>query len=405
MGKLKLVLVGIGGYGHGYVKELLENKNARTDFVIEGVVDPYPESAPGLPELKERQVPIFKTLEEFYQLHSADLAIISSPIHFHSSQTALALTHGSHVLCEKPVTATIQDAYTMLEARNRGDKLVGIGYQWSFSKAILDLKHDILAGKLGEPQLLKTLVLWPRDRTYYNRGWAGKQRVEADGAWILDSVLNNATAHFLHNMFYILGDQLDRSAKLQHVTAELYRANPIENYDTGIIRAKTDKGVDILFLASHTVNKSVGPIFEYRFTKATVKYEASKSGSEIFVEFADGTTKSYGDPNIDARRKMWIMMDAIKEGKIVPCGIEASLTLTQCINGAQESMPKICDFPEAMIKLDTAMDTIYVEDLGPELIRLYEAEKTPSETDLSWARSGKQIDLRDYKFFPSGDLK
>ncbi len=43
------------------------------------------------------------------------------------------------------------------------------------------------------------------------------------GRLVLDSPVNNACSHYLHNMFYVLGDRLDRSDQPKWVTAELYR--------------------------------------------------------------------------------------------------------------------------------------------------------------------------------------
>lgn len=400
MNKLSIVLVGIGGYGNGYVKELLANRGQR-EFIITGVVDPYPENSPSLAKLQELKIPVYHSLEEFYQEQQADLAVISSPIHFHYQQTCLALANGSHVLCEKPVTATVQDALKMIEAREEAGKMVGIGYQWSFSEAIIALKQDIIAGKLGVPQRLKTIVLWPRDQDYYNRGWAGKKQ-DHQGNWILDSVANNATAHFLHNMFYVIGSTMDSSGKIRQVEAELYKANPIENFDTSIIRTTTTDDVEVLFYASHAVKESFGPKFYYQFSKAVVQYdETNASDKEITVHFNDGTVKSYGDPSVDSRRKLWMMIDAIINGDSIPCGIEASLTQTLCINGAQESMPQIHKFPEKLISVDQASKVVYVEGLAETLKEHYLKWTIPSETEVSWAKVGRTLDLTNYNYFPS----
>lgn len=399
MNKLSLVLVGIGGYGNGYVKELLISN--RQDFVIAGVVDPSPVNSPSLPTLQAINVPVYHSLEQFYEKHQADLAVISSPIHFHCEQTCLALANGSHVLCEKPVSATVQDALKMMEARDQAGKMVGIGYQWSFSKAIDALKQDILAGKLGYPKRLKTIALWPRNREYYGRGWAARKQ-DASGNWILDSVANNATAHFLHNMFYVLGDKIDASAKIKELEAELYKANDIENFDTGIIRAITTNDVEVLFLASHAVKQQFGPTFYYQFSEAVVEYdESNKTNSEIIAHFKDGTVKSYGVPSVDSRGKLWVMIDAIINGESVPCGIEAALTQTICINGAQESMPQVQRFPERMIKLDPASDVVYVEGLADLLRQHYLKWTMPSKENIPWVKAGKRLDLTKYNYFPS----
>ena len=96
-------------------------------------------------------------MEEFYAADHADLAIISSPIQYHAQQSIYALDHGSNVLCEKPLCATVPDALKMREAQNRSGKFLAVGFQWSFDNSILDLKKDIISGMLGRPKRLKTL--------------------------------------------------------------------------------------------------------------------------------------------------------------------------------------------------------------------------------------------------------
>jgi len=148
----------------------------------------------------------------------------------------------------------------MREVRDRTGKSVAIGYQWSFSEAIQKLKHDVMQLSLGKAKRLKTLVLWPRDEAYFARNrWAGAIK-DAKGNPVLDSPVNNACAHYLHNMLYVLGHCVDRSAQPRRVTAELYRAQPIQNYDTAAIRVITLDGTELLFIVSHSTAIQRGPI-------------------------------------------------------------------------------------------------------------------------------------------------
>ena len=133
-----IVMSGIGGYGHVYLEAMLFDP--RAEFRIAGAVDPKPEQCDHLGRLKEMGVPIYATLEEFYKSHRADLAVLSSPIHRHCPQTCLALEHGSHVLCEKPAAASVEEVDRMIEARNRSGRFVAIGFQWSFSGSMQALK-------------------------------------------------------------------------------------------------------------------------------------------------------------------------------------------------------------------------------------------------------------------------
>src|SRR5690554_2837391 len=223
---ISVLLVGIGGYGQYYVRELLGNSE-RDDYQLSGVVDPYADVSPVIKGIREREIPVYKSLEGFFQDNNADYVCIASPIQFHARQTITALENGAAVLCEKPLTPTVQEGREMLKAREGAGRPVGIGYQWSFSSAIQTLKKDIIKGIFGKPLRLKTVVIWPRDYAYYNRNsWAGRIK-DSSGKWIMDSVASNATAHYLHNMFYVLGRKIEESARPLSLEAELYRANKI----------------------------------------------------------------------------------------------------------------------------------------------------------------------------------
>ncbi|MDH4197351.1 MAG: Gfo/Idh/MocA family oxidoreductase [Candidatus Aminicenantes bacterium] len=395
---VSIVLAGIGGMGSVYVQALLVNE-ARESCGLVGAVDPAPERCPRLDELRGRGVAIYQTLEEFYKQGQAELAVISSPIQFHADQTCLALEHGSHVLCEKPVAATIQEARRMLQAERRSGRWVAVGYQWSFSSAIQDLKRDILTDAYGAPRRLRCLYLWPRDFAYYGRNdWAGKRR-DAAGRWILDSPAMNAMGHDLHNMFYVLGPSRDTSAAPVEVEAELYRAYPIENFDTGAIRARLAGGVEVLFLVSHASRDDRGPVFSYEFEKGEVTCSSRTSG--IKGRLAGGEVRDYGVPDAEPMNKLWQAIRAVRGGPRPACGIEAALSQTLCLNGVQMSQPEPVVFPAALVHRtgEGGSERLWVEGLDEAMIAAYEAGRLPSETGASWGVKGRPIQLSDETTF------
>jgi predicted dehydrogenase len=389
MKPVKIVLAGIGGYGGVYVRMLLEG-GGPVPYEFVGAVDPYAENSPHYGSLKDAQVPVYASLEQFYAASDADLAVISTPIHHHAAQTCLALRHGSNVLCEKPIAGSMADVRRMIEARDRANRFVAVGYQWSFSSAVQALKQDISSGLFGRPRRLKTIVLWPRTHRYYSRRWAGKLRAE-DGTMILDSVANNATAHYLHNMFYVLGDRPDRSVHPARVTAELYRANDIENYDTAAMRAYAADGTEFLYFGSHAVDASLGAVFHYEFEDAVVRYD---HGGDIVAEGKNGVIRRYGDPGDDASAKLWQCVAAVRDGRPTVCGIEAALAQTQCIAAMQRSADGIVRFPQAMIKVGAVQGDepgTYADGLFDQLRRCYVDGVLPSEAGYAWARPGREV--------------
>lgn len=404
--KISIVLVGIGGYGNTYVGALL-NHQERDDFYIAGIVDPYPRGCDHYDELKGMGIPVYSKLEDFYAEHRADLAVIASPIQFHYEQCLLALAKGSHVLCEKPISARIQDALEMERAGQRAGKILAIGYQWSYSQAIQELKSDILQGKWGRAKRLKTVVLWPRDAKYFQRPWAGRKRDEA-GRWVLDSVANNATSHYLHNMLYVLGDQMHTAARPKYIEGQLYAANRIENFDTAMLQVTTSHDVELLFCATHAVKHLLEPTFLYEFTDGTIAYGQRDDGSyqsRIVGLYQDGTVKDYGDPNVDRVRHLWLLIDSIIQGKkLYICGAEAASAHTLCINGIQEAIRAIPRFPQEHVKYDVKTEITWVDGLDQVMLAAYNNWRLPTKKDATWVQDSQGWDLSDYACFV-GDVK
>lgn len=403
-GPVSVVLSGLDGYGQVYLAGLLDEPR-NIPFRLVAGVDPAPQNCARLSDLEARGVPIYRSLQQFYRSNGADLAVLSAPIHQHCRQTCLALAHGSHVLCEKPAAATVQEVDRMIRARERAGKMVAIGYQWSFSTAIQRLKRDILGGVFGAARRLRSLCLWPRDEVYYRRNnWAGQQRT-ARGAWVLDSPVNNAMAHDLHNMLYVLGPSSDRSAQPAHIVAELYRANEIENFDTAALRVQTDNGAEILFYGSHAVAEDFGPQFSFEFERATVTYT---TGCEpIVARFADGSSRSYGGPNDEPQvTKLWTCLASLVGGGTVPCGLEAARAQTVCANGAQDAAGAPTDFSPELRRVNgkAPRRLTWVVGLAEKLRDCYDAGALPSELGADWAASGRGVDLRGYLRFP-GDQR
>lgn len=375
MEKVRIVLSGVGGYGNTYVNAMLGAHDERFELV--GACDPFPDSCRQLEALKAA-APFYNTLGDFYAAGGkADLCVISAPIQFHTPQITLALANGSNVLCEKPMSGDERDIPKLLEARDKAGKFVAIGYQWSHSPAMIALKRDILSGRFGKPKSLKTIVLWPRDKSYYKRGtgWAGKLAA-ADGTLIRDSVANNATAHYLHNLFYVLGDAPDRSLMPETVEASLARANPLEAFDTAVIRCGFGD-FSALYVASHATLKQRSPLFEYVFERGRAVYPVSHEGkNSVAAYFDDGSEVFYGDPTADVTEKLWRAARVCLGEDDVICGIETAAPQVKVIAAAHKT--PILNFSPELVKKNITADGkefTYVEGLGELLNSLYDENR------------------------------
>jgi len=388
--EISIALVGMGGYGVSYLKALFSSDQTKGQVRLIAAADPEPARCEALGEVQSRNIPIYPNLDALLAESRPELVILSTPPQLHAEQVITAVEHGCHVICEKPIASDPEQVRKMIVARDKAKKLVAIGYQWSFSSAILNLKRDVIAGRYGRPKRLRCSVLWPRGEQYYKRnGWAGRQR-DPQGRLVLDSPVNNACAHYLHNMFFLLGQQIDQSAVPHRLQAELYRANHIDNYDTGIIRCSTQSGAEILFIASHATQLSQDPRLKYEFELATIVY-GGDAGNQFVARLHDGTTIPYGDPtHATTAIKLLSVCNAIRQNGAVVCGLEAAASQNTCMFAAQKSMPQITEFPQNLVVTEGEFGhrITYVKNLEAILNACYDSFALPTELHIDWAKPG-----------------
>jgi len=375
-------MVGIGGYARGYLLALEKQSTGQ----LAAIVDPMAESALAWPCIQEQKTPVFDSIKAFLDSGiQIDLAVISSPISFHAEQSCALLEVGINVLCEKPIAATVAEANRMRAARDASGKFLEIGYQWCFSQAIQALKIDIMKGDLGKAETLRTRVEWPRSSSYYARNsWAGCIRNE-QGRVVNDSPVGNATAHYLFNMLYLLGKEPHLAARPKRITAECYRANPIQNYDTACCHIETEEGTEIYFYTTHAVKEPDGPVFKYQFEKAEVRYE---SGGEIIAYLKDGTVRNYGDPNSNSMLKLEFCIQKCLAPNNSPsiCSAEAASMHTACVEALQKTPIKTIpenQFERIRDPKDNAL-LIYIPGLDQAIKEAFDRKLQFSDLSLPW---------------------
>ncbi len=247
-------------------------------------------------------------------------------------------------------------------------------------------------GKFGKPLRMKSLVLWPRNADYFNRsGWAGK-KYSPNGEMIFDSVANNATAHFLHHLLYLSGDQIEKSAEINQISAELYRANPIETFDTCAVHLHTKNDIEIIYLASHAVADEHRPQYELEFEDATITYDPEGERSGIVAKWHDGTEKEYDDPEKNHLAKLGIMIKAIQtEEQSILCGAEAAKAHVQAIYGMHQSIKEIPSFPQHWLAYNEENKLTTVQGLDETLKQCYRQFCLPNDLGVEWSETGNIV--------------
>lgn len=132
-------------------------------------------------------------------LDDLDVIDICTPSYLHHPQSLQGLAAGKHVICEKPVGASLRQVDELAAAaRQAGRHLMPI-YQYRFGHGAQKLKRLVDAGIAGPAYLTTAETAWRRRLPYYDGTWRGKWESELGGALVTLAI----HAHDL--ITYILG--------------------------------------------------------------------------------------------------------------------------------------------------------------------------------------------------------
>jgi predicted dehydrogenase len=92
----------------------------------------------------------FATPAEALSATAPVLTIVASPPALHAEHAIVALTAGSHVLCEKPMAIRVADAERMVAAAAEARRLLAIGMTRRQAPALLEARELITSGVLGD---------------------------------------------------------------------------------------------------------------------------------------------------------------------------------------------------------------------------------------------------------------
>ena len=93
----------------------------------------------------------FQDTESGYHNTKPDLTLITTPPAFHGQAASMAIAHGSHVLCEKPLASSLEEAEAMVTHARRAGVLLAVGFTRRFFPNLWEARKLIQSGALGEP--------------------------------------------------------------------------------------------------------------------------------------------------------------------------------------------------------------------------------------------------------------
>ena len=154
MSKIRLGIIGCGGNSSGHARRMNENP----DVQIVGTCDVNTDIANSyidrnLPELDLRPA-AFDNIPAMLDETAPDAVVISTPHTLHFEHGMQALNAGCHVLVEKPMVTSAQDAYTIAEKVKETGKVFTIGYNTPCSANFYYIRECVRNQTLGKLELV-----------------------------------------------------------------------------------------------------------------------------------------------------------------------------------------------------------------------------------------------------------
>lgn len=143
---LKVAVIGAGSMGLNHLRVLRDFPADEVQLV--GVAETH---EPALARAMSRfHIAGFPDYHQMLSQARPDLVAVVVPTNAHFQVAADVLEAGCHVLIEKPITATIEEAAALIKLAAEQERKIAVGHVERFNPAVIELKRHIAAGDLGQ---------------------------------------------------------------------------------------------------------------------------------------------------------------------------------------------------------------------------------------------------------------
>lgn len=263
------------------------------DADLVGVVDTDPGRRAAA--TAETGVPAFATIDELVDSVQTDVVHITTPHDQHVTPSLAALARGVHVIQEKPLAASLEDAQRLVGAAAilpaAGPK-VGICFQNRYNVSSQVLRRLLDSGELGAVKGAYASVVWTRTADYYRvKPWRGSREQSGGG------LLINQAIHTLDLVQWFLGDVTGIAG---HVATNKFH-DIIEVEDTAEMLLTHRSGIQTAFYATLTAPQHRPVEIELDCENAYVKLRNGLS-----VAWHDGRVDHYEERKVPSGgRSYW----------------------------------------------------------------------------------------------------
>lgn len=175
-------------------------------------------------------IPYFSDMHQMIQEVPCDVVVILTESGNHAKHAVELAKHGKHIVVEKPMALTLDDADAMIRACDLAGVKLFVVKQNRFNIPVVKLREALEQKRFGKLVLGTVRVRWCRPQEYYDQApWRG--------TWAQDGgVLTNQASHHVDLLEWMMGEVESVFAKGTTALAK------IEAEDTAVVTLKFRNG-------------------------------------------------------------------------------------------------------------------------------------------------------------------
>lgn len=181
---VKVGVIGVGHWGPNLIRNLDNRRRSCVARVVDLEADRLERMSEYFPHIDTATEPA-----SIFEDDSIDAVAIATPSTTHYDLTSRALSHGKHVLVEKPLACSSDQALELAGAAHEAGLILLVGHVYLYNSAIRFTKSILVGGLLGRPYYITM------ERTNL-----GPIRTDVNASWDLGS-------HDVAIANYLLDDQ------------------------------------------------------------------------------------------------------------------------------------------------------------------------------------------------------
>ncbi|HEY8692820.1 MAG TPA: Gfo/Idh/MocA family oxidoreductase [Chloroflexota bacterium] len=247
----------------------------------------------------------YETAEALCADPNVEAVWVSSPNQYHAPHAILAAQHGKHVVAEKPMATSVQEAEQMIEAADKAGVLLLAGHTQSFTGPIRAMRKIIVSGQLGR---LCAIHVWSYSDWMLRPRTAEELDVEKGGG-----LVNRQTPHQVDTVRLLGGGMLK---SVRAATGQWFEPRPCPGYYSAFLQFEDGTPCTIMhngygyFVASELVPWGTTKVIYTAEERVAIRKEMREGTRQETRDKQELRIGGRREQNVfRSERKAWVPLD------------------------------------------------------------------------------------------------